>query len=77
MVLKDYFCKRKFDTIMLIIDIKETDSIEKALRKYKRKFNQAGILKELRSRKHYTKPSARKRNQMLKAAYKQKAYGNQ
>ncbi len=60
---------------MLIIDVKESESIDKALKKYKRKFEKAGILKELRDRKHFTKPSVRRRNQILKAVYKQATYG--
>ena len=54
---------------MLIIDVKESESIDKALKKYKRKFEKAGILKELRSRKHFTKPSVIRRNEVLKAVY--------
>lgn len=60
---------------MLIIDVKESESIDKALKKYKRKFEKAGILKELRNRKHFTKPSVKRRNEILKAVYKQETYG--
>ena len=60
---------------MLIIEVKETESIDRALKKYKRKFERAGVLKELRRRKQFTKPSVIKRNVMLKAEYKQKTYG--
>lgn len=60
---------------MLIIDVKDGESIEKALKKYKRKFDKSGVVKELRRRKHFTKPSVTRRNEMLKAAYKQKMYG--
>ena len=59
---------------MLIIDVKETDSIERALKKYKTKFLRSGTLKELRRRQHYTKPSVKRRAEMLKAIYKQKMY---
>lgn len=61
---------------MLIIDVKETESIDRALKKYKRKFERAGILKELRKRKHFTKPSVKRRAEILKAVYKQKMYGS-
>lgn len=57
---------------MLIINVKDSESIDRALKKYKRKYNQVGVLKELRRRKHFTKPSIKRRNEMLKAAYKQK-----
>lgn len=60
---------------MLIIDVKDSESIERALKKYKRKFEKAGILKELRRRKHFVKPSIDRRAQVLKAVYKQKTYG--
>ncbi|MCL4119794.1 UNVERIFIED_CONTAM: hypothetical protein GTU68_059991 [Idotea baltica] len=61
---------------MLVIDARESDSIDKALKKYKKKFERAGVLRELRSRKHFTKPSIERRAEVLKAAYKQKKYGN-
>lgn len=43
------------------IEIKKDESFESALRRFKRKIEQEGILKELRDRKHYEKPSERKR----------------
>lgn len=61
---------------MLIIDVKDSETIDRALKKYKRKFEKAGILKELRRRKHFTKPSVERRHEILKAVYKQKTYGN-
>lgn len=61
---------------MLVIDARESDSIDKALKKYKKKFERAGILRELRGRKHFTKPSIERRAEVKKAAYKQKMYGN-
>lgn len=62
---------------MLIIDVKDGESIDRALKKYKRKFDRSGVLKELRKRKHFTKPSVKRRNEVLKAAYKQEKFGNQ
>ena len=56
---------------MLIIDARDSDSIDKALKKYKKKFERAGVLKEIRSRQAYTKPSVRRRTEVLKAAYRQ------
>ncbi len=52
---------------MLIIDTRESESLDKALRKYKKKYEKSGILKELRNRQTFTKPSVRKRNVILKA----------
>ncbi len=60
---------------MLIIDVKDSDSIVRALKVYKRKFIKTGTLKELRRRKEFVKPSVRRRAEMLKAAYKLKNYG--
>ena len=60
---------------MLIIDVKDSDSIDRALKVYKRKFIKTGTLKELRRRKEFVKPSVRRREEMLKAAYKLKNYG--
>lgn len=57
---------------MLIIDARESDSIDKALRKYKKKFEKAGVMKELRRRQQFTKPSVEKREQRIKAAYSEK-----
>lgn len=61
---------------MLIIDVKDNETIDKALKKYKRKYERSGILKQLRSRKHFTKPSVLRRTELLKAAYRLEKYGN-
>jgi small subunit ribosomal protein S21 len=55
---------------MLIIDIKDNEPIDKALRRYKKKFEKAGILKEIRRRKNFTKPSILRRAEIQKAAYR-------
>jgi len=56
---------------MLIIDSKDCENIDKALKKYKKKFEKAKILVQLRERQSFIKPSVRRRNQVLKAIYKQ------
>ena len=56
---------------MLIIDVKEAESIERALKKYKKKFEQTQTVKQLRRRKHFTKPSVERRSEVLKAINKQ------
>jgi small subunit ribosomal protein S21 len=61
---------------MLIIDVKDGESIDRALKKYKRKFERSGVLKELRRRKHFVKPSVARRNEVLKAAYREKMFGD-
>ncbi|MFP4089411.1 MAG: 30S ribosomal protein S21 [Cyclobacteriaceae bacterium] len=57
---------------MVTINVKENESIEKALKRFKKKFEKTGTLKELRSRTHFEKPSVQKRNERLKAAYIQR-----
>ncbi len=57
---------------MLIIDSKDCENIDKALKKYKKKFERAKILIQLRERQAYTKPSVKRRSEVLKAVYKQK-----
>jgi small subunit ribosomal protein S21 len=57
---------------MLIIPVKEGENIERALKKFKKKFDRTGVMKELRTRKQFTKPSVINRTQKLKAAYIQK-----
>ncbi len=54
---------------MIVIPIKEGENIERALKKFKRKFEKTGVVKELRSRQAFTKPSITKRQQKLKAIY--------
>lgn len=56
---------------MLIIDSKDCENIDKALKKYKKKFEKAKVLVQLRERQSYVKPSVRRRGQVLKAIYKQ------
>ena len=60
---------------MIIINVKEEESIDRALRRYKKKHRDVGIMKELRKRREFTKPSVKRRNEILNAAYRQKKYG--
>jgi small subunit ribosomal protein S21 len=57
---------------MLIIDSKDCENIDKALKKYKKKFEKAKVLLQLRERQSFTKPSVKRRGEVLKAVYKQK-----
>ena len=56
---------------MLIIDSKDCENIDKALKKYKKKFEKAKVLVQLRERQSFIKPSVRRRGEVLKAVYKQ------
>lgn len=57
---------------MIIIEIKDGETIDRALKRYKRKHRQIGVAKELRRRQHFTKPSVERRNEILKARYSEK-----
>ena len=59
---------------MLIVNVKENESLEKALKKFKKKFEKTGVLKELRSRQQFTKPSIERRQEIIKARYKQEKF---
>jgi small subunit ribosomal protein S21 len=59
---------------MLIIDSKDCENIDKALKKYKKKFEKSKILLQLRERQSYTKKSVKRRGEVLKAVYKQKIF---
>ena len=54
---------------MLQIPVKEGESIERALKKYKKKFEKTGVLKQLRQRKQYIKKSVLRRQEIIKAEY--------
>ncbi len=56
---------------MIIVPVKEGENIERALKKFKRKYERTGIVKELRSRQQFNKPSVIKRKKMMKAVYVQ------
>ena len=55
---------------MLIIDARDSDSLDKALKKYKKKFEKSQTIKQLRARQSYTKPSVQRRGEILKAVYR-------
>ncbi|AMD84387.1 30S ribosomal protein S21 [Capnocytophaga haemolytica] len=54
---------------MLIIPIKDGETIDKALKRYKRKFDRTGVVRKLREKQHYTKASVKRRNEIQKAQY--------
>lgn len=56
---------------MIIIPVKDGESIDRALKKFKKKFNMTGTMKQLRARREFTKKSIELRNQKIKAAYKE------
>ena len=56
---------------MLIIPVKEGENIERALKKYKKKYDKTNVMKELRARKEFVKPSIINRQNRIKAAYRE------
>ena len=57
---------------MIIVPVKDGENIERALKKFKSKFEKTGVIKELRSRQQFDKPSVLKRLKMEHAIYVQK-----
>ena len=62
---------------MIVVRVKQTEGVDKALKIFKRKFEKVGILKELRERMQYRKPSRKRREKRLKAIYRQKLYAEE
>jgi len=56
---------------MIIVQLKEGENIERALKKFKRKFEKTGTVRELRSRRQFEKPSVKRRDELKRAIYKQ------
>lgn len=56
---------------MIIVNVKDGESLDKALKRFKKKFEKTGVLRELRARQAYEKRSVTRRTQIKKAIYKQ------
>lgn len=61
---------------MIVVAVKEGENIERALKRFKRKFERTGAVKELRERKEFIKPSVLKRKKMQKAVYVKQLFNN-
>lgn len=57
---------------MIVINVKEGESIDRALKRFKKKFEKTGVLRELRNRQAYEKKSVARRNAVKRAVYRQK-----
>jgi len=57
---------------MIIVNIKENESIDRALKRFKKKFEKTGVLRELRQRQQFTKPSVKRREEVIRAAYRER-----
>ena len=62
---------------MIIIPVKEGEAIERALKRFKRKFDKTGAMRQLRARKEFIKPSVRRRKELIKAVYIQQLRQNE
>lgn len=56
---------------MILVQVKDNEPIERALKRFKKKIDKVKVLKEVRARRYYTKPSLKRRVEKLKAIYKQ------
>jgi len=63
--------KIKTNRKMIVVPVKEGENIERALKKFKRKFEKTGVVKELRARQQFDKPSVLKRLARERAVYVQ------
>jgi small subunit ribosomal protein S21 len=61
---------------MLVINVKENESIDKALKRFKKKFEKTGVLRELRRRQAFEKPSVSRRDEVIHARYVQQLHLN-
>jgi small subunit ribosomal protein S21 len=66
--------KTKKVKFMIIVPVKEGENIERALKRFKRKSEKTGVIKEVRTRKQYEKPSVVKRVKMQHAIYVNKLH---
>lgn len=62
---------------MIVVPVKEGENIERALKKFKRKYEKTGIVRELRARQQFEKPSVTNRKKMMKAIYVQHLRANE
>ena len=62
---------------MIVVPVKEGENIEKALKKFKRKFEKTGVVKELRRRQAFSKRSVVRREELIHAAYVQQLHQSQ
>lgn len=55
---------------MPLVVVKDGETVESALRRFKRKCEKAGILSELKKRQHYEKPSVKRKKKAIAARKK-------
>ena len=62
---------------MIRVTVKENETIDKALKRFKKKLEKTGVIKEFRTRQFFLKDSVKKRNEVGKAVYRQHFFENQ
>ncbi|GEO04876.1 MULTISPECIES: 30S ribosomal protein S21 [Adhaeribacter] len=62
---------------MIIVNVKDNESVDRALKRFKKKFERTGVLKELRARTYFEKPSVSKKRQRERAVYKQQLFATE
>ena len=65
------------ETLDVSFPIKEGESIDRALKRFKRKFDKTGAMRQLRARKQFVKPSVKHRQKIQKAQYIQRLMDNE
>lgn len=55
---------------MPVVQVREEESFENALRRFKRKVEKSGVLTELRKRQHFEKPSVKRKRKNVQARKK-------
>ncbi|TDQ79509.1 SSU ribosomal protein S21P [Sphingobacterium yanglingense] len=68
---QEFYTRKGGIRTMIIVNVKEGESLDRALKRFKKKFEKTGVLRELRSRQAYEKKSVSRRIQVKKAIYKQ------
>ncbi len=62
---------------MIQVNVKDNESIDRALKRFKKKFERTKVLRQVRARAYYQKPSITKRAEKLKAEYKERMYAKE
>lgn len=62
---------------MLKVEVRESESIDKAIKRYRKKYQKTKVLKQLRDNQQYTKKSVKNREERKKAVYKQQFLNDQ
>jgi len=68
---KEFYKRKEVYRKMIIVNVKEGESLDRALKRFKKKFEKTGVLRELRSRQAFEKKSVTRRIQVKKAIYKE------